>query len=98
MSAPQPFQLGHYTVHFSVDLGSKCNKFGLSPREKQALFYLAIGHTGREACEIMGISIGTMDTYKKRIFQKLGVNTVAEAVALNIAHLSGAPVTYVKAA
>jgi len=98
MSDIHTCRFGHYSISIPLDLGKKCQKFGLSPREKQALFYLATGNSGPQTCEIMKISQGTLDTYRKRIFRKLGVKTIAEAVALNIAHMSGLTVTQIEAA
>ena len=50
----------------------------LSMRELQVLRRLAKGHTNREIAETYGISIKTVDTYRARLFKKLGLRNNAE--------------------
>ena len=38
---------------------------------------------------MMGVSDSTADTFRRRAYQKLGVNSAAEAVAIISAYLSG---------
>ena len=50
----------------------------LAPREREVLTYLAQGFTQRQAAARIGVSASTIDTYLKRIRQKLGPgNTTA---------------------
>ncbi len=46
---------------------------GLSAREVEILRWVARGKSNSVIAEIMGISPGTVDTYLRRIFEKLGV-------------------------
>jgi DNA-binding CsgD family transcriptional regulator len=50
----------------------------LSPREREVLHHIARGHTHAEAAVLAGISRHTVDTYVKRIKEKLGVGNKAE--------------------
>jgi two-component system response regulator NreC len=52
----------------------------LSPREWQILELLAQGHTNREISERLPISVKTVETYRSRIVDKLGLRSRAEMV------------------
>ncbi len=52
----------------------------LSPREKQVLRLVALGHTRQEIAEKMGLSSKTVDTYRARGMDKLGLKTRASLV------------------
>ncbi len=52
----------------------------LSPREWQILELLAQGHTNREISERLPISVKTVETYRSRIVDKLGLRSRAEIV------------------
>jgi DNA-binding NarL/FixJ family response regulator len=52
----------------------------LSPRERQALLYIADGYTHSQTARLMGIGKATVDTYIERVRHKLGVNTKAALV------------------
>ena len=52
----------------------------LSPREWQILELLAQGHTNREIAERLPISVKTVETYRSRIVDKLGLRSRAEIV------------------
>jgi len=45
----------------------------LSDREMQVLVRLARGATSREVSEALGLSMSTVETYRARILQKLGL-------------------------
>ncbi len=53
----------------------------LSPREREVLEMLARGFLYKEIAEALGISIRTVDTYIRRIYEKLHVRSRAQAVA-----------------
>ena len=55
---------------------------GLSAREREILRLLARGFAYKEMAEALGISIGTINTHIRRIYQKLHVRSRGEAVAL----------------
>lgn len=52
----------------------------LSPREREVFERLARGETQREAAEELGLSVKTIETYRARIGDKLGLKTRAELV------------------
>jgi DNA-binding NarL/FixJ family response regulator len=60
---------------------------GLSPREQEVLELLARGYLYKEIAERLTISVPTVNTYVRRIYEKLHVRSRAQAVA-KYAHLS----------
>ena len=52
----------------------------LSQREKQVLTLLAWGHTNQEAADQLGVSVKSIETYRRRLFEKLGFSGRAELV------------------
>lgn len=63
----------------------------LSPREREVLGLLARGHTNTEIAERIFVSVKTVETYRARLSQKLGLHTRAELVryAMNRGILRG---------
>lgn len=59
----------------------------LSPREIELLKLLSDGYTYEEASHQMGVSLNTVQTFSRRIFQKLEVRSKVQA--LNAAHHLG---------
>lgn len=59
----------------------------LSPREKELLDLLARGFLYKEIAEAMNITVGTVNTYIRRIYEKLHVRSRAQAVAKARPHL-----------
>jgi DNA-binding NarL/FixJ family response regulator len=56
----------------------------LSPREIEILQKIAYGATTKEVADQLGISFHTVKTHLERIFEKLGANDRAQAVAIAI--------------
>ncbi len=54
----------------------------LTPRELEVLSHVARGRSVRSAAALMGVTVHTVDTHKRRCFAKLGVQQQAHAVAL----------------
>jgi DNA-binding NarL/FixJ family response regulator len=52
----------------------------LSVREVQVLERLALGYTMLETAEVLGIGMTSVQTYVRRIYLKLGVNSKVEAI------------------
>jgi len=52
----------------------------LSPRELELLKHLGNGYTYEEASERMGVSLNTVQTFSRRIFQKLEVRSKVQAI------------------
>lgn len=82
--------LGRFEVHLAAMETGRHREFGLSPREWQTLKLIAEGKTSSEIARMLNVQCSTVMTFKKRIFDKLHVNSVAEASSLAIAILSGA--------
>lgn len=53
----------------------------LSPREEEVLGYLSRGFLYKEISDALGISGHTVDTYLRRIYEKLHVNSRSQATA-----------------
>ena len=53
----------------------------LSPREREVLELLACGYLYKEIADKLGISVATVVTYIRRIYEKLHVRSRAQAVA-----------------
>jgi DNA-binding NarL/FixJ family response regulator len=54
----------------------------LSPREQEVLELVARGYLLKEICEAMKLSQHTVDTYLRRIYEKLHVHSRSQAVAV----------------
>lgn len=54
----------------------------LSPREHEILRLLARGKAYKEMADSLGLSMGTINTHVRRIYQKLHVSSRSEAVSL----------------
>lgn len=52
----------------------------LSPRELEVLKLVALGHTNQEIADSLQVGVRTVETYKTRICEKLGVHTRSEMV------------------
>jgi DNA-binding NarL/FixJ family response regulator len=59
----------------------------LSPREQEVLDLLACGYLYKEIAERLNISVPTVNTYVRRMYEKLHVRSRAQAVA-KYAHLA----------
>ena len=53
----------------------------LSPREKEVLHLLAKGHVNKEIADKLSLSVDTIRSYLKNIYEKMHVHSRAEAVA-----------------
>jgi len=58
----------------------------LSTREREVLDSLAAGRAYKQIAEQMGVSIHTVRTYIRRIYEKLHVQSSTEAVAKYLGH------------
>lgn len=52
----------------------------LTPREREVLRLIALGHTSVEIAQTLGLSPRTIETHRARIHRKLGLTTRAELV------------------
>ncbi len=60
--------------------GAETGEIRLSPREREVLGLLAHGHTNAEIGEKIDVSVKTVETYRARLSQKLGLHSRAELV------------------
>lgn len=58
----------------------------LTPRERQVFELVARGVTHREIAEQLGIGKKSVDTYRARLYQKLGISSRAELVEVALTH------------
>lgn len=55
-------------------------RLSLSPRELEVLRLFALGHTFQEIAAQLAVGVRTVETYKTRLCEKLGMHTRAELV------------------
>jgi DNA-binding NarL/FixJ family response regulator len=79
---PQPTKTFIEEVHLAEVEGTKA--MPLSKREREILQKVADGATTRQVATDLGISPHTVKTHLERIFEKLGANDRAQAVAIAI--------------
>jgi two-component system, NarL family, response regulator NreC len=58
----------------------------LTPREREVLRLIALGHTSVEIARKLGLSPRTIETHRARIHRKLGLDTRAELVRYALSH------------
>jgi two-component system, NarL family, response regulator NreC len=58
----------------------------LTPREREVLRLIALGHTSVEIAEKLGLSPRTIETHRARVNRKLGLDTRAELVQYALRH------------
>jgi DNA-binding CsgD family transcriptional regulator len=61
-----------------------CDSIKLSPQQQQCLTYLAKGFTIEECTDLMGISRETIKSYRRTLYKKLDVGSIAEASAMAV--------------
>jgi DNA-binding NarL/FixJ family response regulator len=52
----------------------------LSPREREVIRLIALGNSSKETARILGVSPRTVDTYRNRLMEKLGLHSLADVV------------------
>jgi two-component system response regulator NreC len=65
---------------FLTKSGSHEAVASLSQREREVLYLLALGHTNQETAERLLLSVKTVETYKQRLKDKLGIQGRSELV------------------
>ena len=82
--ARQVLRRFHGADTFSADLGQNINpkeeRVALSAREREVLGYITKGFTSNEIAGLMSVTYYTVQTYVRRIYEKLKVNSKAEAI------------------
>ncbi len=52
----------------------------LSPREREVIRLIALGNSSKETARLLGVSPRTVDTYRNRLMEKLGLHSLADVV------------------
>jgi DNA-binding CsgD family transcriptional regulator len=63
---------------------NRADRYKLTPREREVLDLLCCGRTNRDISVCLAISLATVKTHLIHIYEKLGVETRAAAVALDL--------------
>lgn len=80
--SPMSSNIARKVVQSFQRIGSqKSNEEDLSPREREVLALLARGYLYKEIAEALQISVPTVNTYIRRIYEKLHVRSRSQAVA-----------------
>jgi DNA-binding NarL/FixJ family response regulator len=87
--SPMTSNIARKVVQSFKQTAAPSDQEGLSPREQEVLELLARGYLYKEIAERLNISVPTVNTYVRRMYEKLQVQSRAQAVA-KYAHLAGA--------
>jgi DNA-binding NarL/FixJ family response regulator len=74
---------------FARPVAARSEVEGLSPREQAVLELLTKGFLYKEISESLGVSVPTVNTYIRRIYEKLQVHSRSQAVAKFLGRPSG---------
>jgi two-component system response regulator NreC len=70
----------------AAKLGETGGRDKLTPREREVLRLISLGHTSVEIAEKLGLSPRTIETHRARIHRKLGLATRAQLVRYALQH------------
>jgi DNA-binding NarL/FixJ family response regulator len=76
-----PLASSDFNPSFS-DSGMSPASFSLTPREIQVLEVLSVGGSYREVAAHLQITLGTVQSHVKKVYEKLGATSKAEAVRI----------------
>ena len=62
-----------------------------SPRESEIVLQMTRGCHNASIARHLGLTVGTIKNYKRRLYEKLDVTSAREVFTLIITHLFGAP-------
>ncbi len=62
------------------------DKFSLTKREKEILYFISRGYTNKQIANSLGISTKTVEAHKTRIMQKLNIHSGAELIRFAVKH------------
>jgi len=79
--SPMTSRIARRVLDMFSKLAPKQSNYGLSDREKEILQLMTTGLIKKEIADRLTLSIHTVDTYLRRIYEKLEVNTRTGAVA-----------------
>lgn len=79
--SPMTPRIARRVLEMFSELAPKHSNYGLSDREKEILQLMTTGLIKKEIADRLTLSVHTVDTYLRRIYEKLEVNTRTGAVA-----------------
>lgn len=79
--SPMNLRIARRVLEMFSRLAPKQTDYGLSEREKEILQLMVTGLIKKEIADRLTLSVHTVDTYLRRIYEKLAVNTRTGAVA-----------------
>lgn len=79
--SPMNPRIARRVLEMFSKLAPKTTDYGLSDREKEILQLMTTGLIKKEIADRLQLSVHTVDTYLRRIYEKLEVNTRTGAVA-----------------
>lgn len=79
--SPMNTRIARRVLEMFSKLAPKQGDYGLSDREKEILQLMVTGLIKKEIADRLTLSVHTVDTYLRRIYEKLQVNTRTGAVA-----------------
>lgn len=79
--SPMTPRVARRVLEMFAKLAPARQDYGLGPRERSVLELLVQGLTNKEIAERLSLSIHTIDTYNRGVYEKLHVNTRSAAVA-----------------
>jgi len=79
--SPMNPRIARRVLEMFSKLAPKQGDYGLSEREKEILQLMVTGLIKKEIADRLSLSVHTVDTYLRRIYEKLAVNTRTGAVA-----------------
>jgi DNA-binding NarL/FixJ family response regulator len=79
--SPMTSRIARRVLDMFSKFAPKQSDYGLSEREKEILQIMTTGLIKKEIADRLSLSIHTVDTYLRRIYEKLEVNTRTGAVA-----------------
>lgn len=78
---PMTPSIAHRVLSLFSTFAPKKSEYGLSDREKETLELIVRGFMRKNIADELSLSLHTVDTYLRRIYRKLEVNTRSSAVA-----------------
>jgi DNA-binding NarL/FixJ family response regulator len=79
--SPMTSRIARRVLDMFTKLAPKQSDYGLSEREREILQLMTTGLSKKEIADRLTLSVHTVDTYLRRIYEKLEVNTRTGAVA-----------------
>jgi len=61
-------------------------EFSITPRQREILKMVALGHTNREIAETLAISIRTVEVHRFNLMRRLNVRNVAQLLRQGLQH------------